>query len=826
MKGVILVISVILFLGLSLAPTSALKPATTTLRQNNNGSYYYVAVDPNANNGTNATIQYSGYAYQYKLFDNEIRNWTMPAVSTHIANLKKAIPFRRIVDLNTLPATGPIPDPDGCLDDDGNFVICPYSNLGDYHVVASVVDVVVKLNWLNYPVSADNILPYDDINNPDYDYRQQLLDFYTNETDLNIRTAVTQSNCTILYDNVHTVGYTTKYGYHVGIECPDDFTYRTKLAPHPKFYPHVMEATLGITLSLEENLSSRTSIEDALANSGIGGKKVNKMRLTEDHYEESLTRYEEVSVKRAGYVNNTYGAPSVTTGYVYNSTQCAGVWYKDFLDGAVDGKCIETSCAYMLNGGADATFILLDSGLDFTHPEFANNQRIKNYTVMAKTEISFTTIKPMTNSENIKGVRRLGRSYLGIWNGSMVDLRTKKSNYIEHPTFDKFGHGTTIGAILVGKTQGLAKNAQLYTLKAVKENGGVIEYAVRNGVDKARALAVALPKIQRKPIMVVTGINFIFDAEQCKPLHKCTVGLTSAVQNLIRAGVSMVMPAGNGYMNSRDFCYQPPGYNIPAPFITNYDICHWARYVTDVNSLVDPYYYPLYLITGKEITGFKDIKPFIITGFDHQLKQTPVFKKVIENGVAVTLDINGFNYGNCVDYAAPGAGLERIAVMRNRVYDAYNPIGDGFCFHSVTPLGGLVWESYDLSDNYTATGKTFPSGYKEQPYTTTATSYATPIGAATIMSTLLQKWSEIKPTTVAKTNTFMTTLRAQIENLNVMPTVNFTMPAMNVTYNALANLNAVLGVFDKEQVDYEKFKTATYKPIKMSKVVSTCVDYK
>lgn len=800
-----------------------------------------------------------GFEVEYKKFDDTIKNFRQPNIQQHIANLQRAIPIRLKIDLDELATKGPDSAPNDCVDDSGRVVYCQYDQIGE-NVVSAYVDAIVKLPFTQYPYNADNMQM--DPNNPDGDKRQDMYTNYAMATDLAIQTAVNQSFCELISNGVDAVGYTTKFGYTVGITCPDDRTYRTKLATNPNFYNNVVAAKLGRTLRLGPNLATNIDVDLS---------KASKSEDLADYRKKMEQAYENArNVAEIDAENEVEERQSVSpvTGYDYTHPACGGVWYKDYLDGNVNGQCIGQTCEYIGNRGAGTDFYLLDSGVQITHPEFNGARlagRLKSLIALNKTECRFVMhealgvhyagsltapapppvvpphFRPFHDVSPFVGTTKLPISkYTGYplttgatYSGSLSALAAfDLYTYLEDPINDLVSHGTSMAAILIGDTLGIAKDATLTSFKVVTRSG-VIEYAMKAAVKKVTATARFRNLLrQQKPMVIVTGVNFFYRYEDCVlDGWNCAVDLMAAIQTSIRWGVTFVTPGGNGYINARDYAFQPPGLTVPEPFPTGFDICHWARYALYVQPDADASYdgetayFPQLLITGNEITGLTHIRPFRITGFNHNLEMVPTLSQASDSLGNTVLEINGFNYGSCIDYAVPGSEFERLAVLNKTVYGEMDPYGGawGFTETDADYPGGITdWFPVDFPTWWESNGKVFPTGYKSAPYLSSGTSFSTPIAAATIMSTLIARWPLIKPT-FASTSGFMKKVFANVEALNVAGTTTQYNFGYEASYTGLANLNSIWGEADPEQSTYPAKKNPTFKRLKMNKVNPTCV---
>lgn len=903
MKGLIFILCVILCITfVSAKPPQVHKEKGIYLRQynstynsTNNGTANNSTLPPNngTTNGTTPTPPPGpptggpGFADEYNKFDYDVQNWVMPAISVHIANLKKAVPMRAVVDLEYISQYGTGSILPNCVNDVGATVTCEYDFI-DRETPGTIVDVVVRLPWQNYPHYSENI-ENDNENDPELDQRQLLLDDYTNLTESAISEAVNASNCSIIYTNRHTVGYTTRYAYHIGIECPDDKIYRTVLCTNPKFYLNIFESVMADGLDLESNLASTDYIKETLKQMGLddaksskysnkGGNKKNKMKISEEE-EEIEQKFEQLHTKSnlnlnlnklskrnstnatvacnyysnctngTTYNNDTvnygpqdpYNGVSISTRFNYNSAHCGGVWYKDFLDGRLDGRCIEGSCDFIKNKGESGIFILIDTGVDFDHKEFESSRlgpmmgrKIIGHRVVPRS----VTHKIMVQHQNSRSrVYRTRKENKNIWRKSLNELRVNAMSMIAKVELDTEGHGTALAAILVGDTLGIAKDAQLWSYNP-SNRGDLITSMAARAINLARIRALEGRTLIRKPTMIVTGYTFIFSYKDCKDKGwRCAIKLVAAVQAAIKSGITMVTAAGNGILNVRDFCYPPQGMNVPEPFYTGYDACHWARYLRNLNPWSDtswnntPSYSPMMILNGHEGAGnkYKHNRPIRITGFTPQIKMIPFENRRAHPGsrAGEFVDVGAFNYGdrNCIDYAAPGSGIERLATIRNMSYDdaLYLNIP---CFLETGPgyPSNTAWIAIDVP-KYNSTGKIFNNGYKVQPYTSSGTSFSAPIGAAAIMSALITNWNVLKPTTVKKQLTLQSSLREILDNGYVVGTYKQSHPSFNISYTGLKNLNKLWNINDTETEYYEAMKTPSFKPLKMRKINANCNQY-
>lgn len=806
-----------------------------------------------------AVVAQSGFEVEYRKFDDNIKNFRVPNVQQHIANLQKAIPIRLTIDLDDLATKGPNSQPNDCVDDNGRVVYCQYDQIGE-NVVASYVDAVVKLPFTQYPYSADNMK--EDPNNPDGDKRQDMYTNYARATDLAIQTAVNQSFCELVSNGIDSVGYTTKFGYTVGITCPDDRTYRTRLATNPNFYNNVVMAKLGRTLRLGPNLASNINVD--LSKAGNSEELAAYRKKMERAFDDArkVAEVEENEVEERQSV-------SPVTGFDYSHPACGGVWYKDYLDGNMNGQCIGQTCEYIGNRGSGTDFYLMDSGVQISHPEFNTARttgKLKSLIVLNKTECRVVMhhatgvdyigtlaaapppppvvpagFRPFVDASPFIGYTKLpisratgyplttGATYSGSLSAlAAFDLYT----YLEDPINDLVSHGTSIAAILVGDTLGIAKDATLTSFKVVTRSG-VIEYAMKAALRKVTSTAIFRSLFrQQKPMVMVTGVNFYFRYGDCvDDGWNCAVDIMAGIQTAIRWGITVITPAGNGFANARDFTFQPPGMTVAEPFVTGFDICHWAKYARYVQPSADATYdgetayFPQLLITGNEIPGYTHIRPIRVTGFNHNLEMLPVLDQQFDALGNSVLEINGMNYGNCIDYAVPGSEFERLAVLNKTLYGEFWPYEYTLSFtqtDSDYPLGITDWFWADLPSWWESNGKVFPSGYKSAPFLSSGTSYSTPIAAATVMSTLIARWPLIKPT-YGTSGGFMKKVFNNVDALNVAATSTQSYFGFTASYTGLANLNSIWGEADPDQYTYPDKKTPTFKRLKMNKVNPSCV---
>lgn len=412
-------------------------------------------------------------------------------------------------------------------------------------------------------------------------------------------------------------------------------------------------------------------------------------------------------------------------------------WWADAMggnsEGSMDCSYVDDSCAY--NKGYGATLFLIDSGVTASHNEFTN----------------------------MEGNRLTYRNHL-----SPLELGASSWKY------DDYGHGTALASLTIGKTLGSVKDAKLISIKALFKNttsgfDEVSTTAILSAVNQIIADVTSLGVNRTTPMLIYSGLNIAYEAK-----HKCYVFFTTspsqavairardvdensinkrttvltpgtptpdpptssgyykydcafhvvqAIKRVISFGVPYLVTSGNG------FAYGPyAGFGV--------DMCFYAQWAATVTDCVPYYYFPLFMVnpvmSGSQLwnTGNRH-KPIMIGGYqeDFDNAKWASFQMIdpTPNGTANFGDAGGAHYGSqwlgnrCVDYAAPATRFQTLPVLPGIKYGQWDDVFNGTFI-------------YDDFGNYTPNHLGL-----------SGTSYAIPLAAGSIISTMVQFWPTIKP---------------------------------------------------------------------------------
>lgn len=436
-------------------------------------------------------------------------------------------------------------------------------------------------------------------------------------------------------------------------------------------------------------------------------------------------------------------------------------WWSDIMDnGVMDCKLVKDDCTY--NQGYGGRLIVMDSGVNVNHPEFAGMY----------TEGS-TTSKLQV------------RKFL-----STAELAD------QDPVLDNANHGTQLAALAIGKTFGAAKDASLISVKiTVKNAQGGYEVSI---TALTAALKNILATVKNENLTVPTVIysgfqlawdknnecNFRFDLHPWDVLtlggtrtisklkkraveidpeevalepptrygkfhYDCSVPIFEAIRELIAHGVPYLIASGNGFASGE--------FGVA----NGVDMCFYAAWIRGFADCFDYAYLPAFMTDGfysspgtynpRTYTSGYTNRPLIIGGYQENLENAKWSLWDDERGIG---DMGGANYGSewykstyfrerCVDYAAPAARFQSMAVNLGQLY------GD--------------WEDYGYN------GVNFEDYYSHADTPFSGTSYAVPLAAASILSTMIQHWQSIKPI-VTPNYGFGDTLLEYVDELNLIGT--------------------------------------------------------
>lgn len=386
------------------------------------------------------------------------------------------------------------------------------------------------------------------------------------------------------------------------------------------------------------------------------------------------------------------------------------IWSFDALDGEIDCKIIHDedrpNCRYIRDQGLGGTFILLDTGVDREHPDL-----VDKWTDGTLTTPCYISPAPADAEED------------NCWN-------------------DIMNHGTTMASQSVGLVTGIAQQANIISAKVFYQ-WDLNEPALIDAIMDLTTQYIS-GQIPR-PAIAYTGATLVFEKETClwnatnQQAALCGMSSIVGVQWMILNGLVLVMAAGNGWYDMRDY--------YPAE-VLGIDICQWAT-MTALPELqyLDGLYYPAVTLHGDEsgVVGATNIRPRRVTNYDQTLriesyfKQTTIMTTQCDAAGLCTdvpeqdLEFSGANWGNepwCLDWAVPAQGLNKIATLGTlqgeyNVSYMYNP-----------------WEVpspwYIDPPSYQSTGVTFPNGYRGFPFKKAATSFGVPIAAAALMSYMIE----------------------------------------------------------------------------------------
>lgn len=382
-------------------------------------------------------------------------------------------------------------------------------------------------------------------------------------------------------------------------------------------------------------------------------------------------------------------------------------WVEDFAaDGQIDCRTTKTDpqCKVIKDEGATGIFYLMDTGVYRSHNEFASRRWNPD---------KFQTICVLPDYDD--------------------------SDPLCHE--DTHSHGTSIAAYLVGDTLGLAKQAKLISMKvrASDTTDTIFEAAVLKSFQIVTDTYQA--SYPRKPTMLVTAQNIIFEKAPCgwkkfDPLNPakdpavCGVQIIIEMLNMISKGIVVSSPITNGWRNDRDFG-QDEFMDV------GYDICRYA----DFDNLFDAdplYYYPMYSVRGDETWGTSGIRPFRFASIDHWYEISRV-RNLQTDGTTTLFDTQASCWGNdgwCLDYGVPGFNLPVRAVVPTVLEGGFEP----YCYDN--PYYAQTWCTPTDFDNIP--GKSFSDGYIRTPFKSSATSWATGIGGAMLMSYMIENWGTLQ----------------------------------------------------------------------------------
>lgn len=460
--------------------------------------------------------------------------------------------------------------------------------------------------------------------------------------------------------------YTQFYG--ASVSCNNDVTFQT-LVNKPGFKSNVAAAKLAKIMKADKievknfqqmNTRDIEETKKQLLQSIPESKKNVETVSEENSYEE-----------RGPFDFSGNPAENCNMGANYN-------WMMDALDGFIDCHMINgwnTNCRYVKNGGSSGTYFVIDMGTNPTHPELYD-----------KFVVDFSA----------------------NYDGMPLDY---------HPaTVDRYkdegpvGHGLVIQSILVGKTLGITPNAKLVSMKIF--NGlDYDETAYITAVERVYTTYAAV-----RPKMIVTGTNLAYEKDVCGwtvggnvTVSACGVFSVAALQQAIISGVVYVSAAMNGYAVA----------SISSA--AGLDVCKWAKFLAseegEITRAAFAYYgmdfeqnfLPTFTMQGDEISGYSGIRPMRMGAYDQSFelntwKETQIGVPTGASWGVLIDQLGSSNFGDwgwCLDYAAPGVNLNRIATQ--------------------SPL--------------------FPSKYQDGVFKDSATSWSTAVGAAAMMSHLIENWS-------------------------------------------------------------------------------------
>lgn len=505
-------------------------------------------------------------------------------------------------------------------------------------------------------------------------------------------------------------GYaTSKEFYHTYIKCDNDEHLRDLFSVR-EFYSIVVDSRFSRNIPAGSNFGGQFGKAASL-------KKKFVSNIT------STNNKREISRIAQNYFPSQRAFPCLDKYYKEAN------WYLDALNNdfgipdCVTLKEVEQNygCEYVPDKGDKGTVFVVDTGMDFNHPEFSWGPNVHKEKILLASD---------------------------------VDASQGEDEYQ-----DWAAHGTAITAMIVGENQGVAPKTQIYSMKILGMAGSYLP-----GYAFITALKIAVGHVTggkvNRPHMVVSGFTHIEEAAPCKwvfsqftgPLStiNCAFDSTQIYLEYIYQGGVYITPTANGIEYYRD-----PQY-MNNPTFLGFDICDWAVFSNDYGYGI--MYYPMYMLDGSEFSayhgyGSKDIRPIRVGSHDRKgFNAKFMFKNYFDIGVNEdsTLSVGGSNYGDehpynsnvrCADYHSASSFMESFAVTTTPVLshgswldcDGIYGAGQG-CPDDWNP--GQRYYEYPAGE-YFATGKSFPSGYMKGGVT--GTSFSTPLVGVALLATMLRQ---------------------------------------------------------------------------------------